>query len=223
MKEQHKLLCLEVLDFMQENHEDKTKFFNGPAEDALDPEMKATYRSMIERPQDFAQIRKKLESNSYLSIAAFKEDANLCFDNCKIFCKKYYPEISTIAQNLQKVFRNQMEKIEKKIRILPTECNIAGPPLKSSTGDISSNKPSAAPASIPRIKSDSKLSVKPSQSTSSSKFGVDNQPKKTTSLPGFRPKCERILRAVNTGTSITKLLQVYSRTNCSYILLSINY
>ena len=126
MKEQDRLFCLEILDFMQTNHGDKTKYFNGPAEDALlDPNMKIKYRTLIQNPRDFSQIRKKLKSNSYKNIAAFQEDVTLCLENCKLFCKDHYPDIANIAQNLQKLFKTQMRKTEKEIRALQAESDVA--------------------------------------------------------------------------------------------------
>lgn len=97
MKDRHKELCLNILDFMLANHKEKYEYFQGPAEQVLPETEKEIYRQLIKNPRDLTLIRENLAKGKYMSIAAFETDVKLVFDNAKTFCKNRYPEVGSFA------------------------------------------------------------------------------------------------------------------------------
>jgi hypothetical protein len=76
MKEDHKNLCIQVLDTLIEYPD--MAFFNGPAVDALEDGdsnvSKSKYREIVTEPRDMKMIRENVMAKRYSSIAAFEND-----------------------------------------------------------------------------------------------------------------------------------------------------
>lgn len=72
----------------------------------VDREDVRDYYEVIRKPMDFSTMVHKLETNQYHTLEAFVGDAQLIFDNCRI----YNPENTIYARNATK-----LEKIMKEL------------------------------------------------------------------------------------------------------------
>eukprot|EP01134_Creolimax_fragrantissima_P005930 CFRG5930T1 len=68
------------------------------------------YYKIITNPIDMTAITEKLKSRKYQSVEEFTSDWELMFSNCRLY-NKPESDISRMADNLEKAFRKQMEKM----------------------------------------------------------------------------------------------------------------
>lgn len=202
MKAQQQQRCMEILEYLASEHPQKYMYFAGPAAAALDPAMQADYMEIIAEPRDFGMIKGKLEAGEYLSIAAFQDDVTLCLNNAKVFCKPRFPDVARVADNLQKIFKNQMEKALKQgFAATPGADAIA--PTNAKQVQKGSKAPAAATPA--EAVSHTSASMDDGDDTASSSSLSMRATKSTSALPGFRSKCEQIIKNLGGMTSV-KLL-----------------
>jgi hypothetical protein len=206
MKEKQLEQCLEVLNFLRDNHFDKYQFFQGPAEHALDEPLKSEYRKQITEPRDLGSIREKLNNNTYESIAGFQEDVLLCFNNAKKFCKTRFPDVARVAENLLRTFRLQMDKLLNSITATAapvTKVSTPTTPVESTPrgSDVAVSSSSSAASLPPKTAPVLRLSVGSKAPKSVSPANVPAVPftapivsSPAAILPMFKAKCEQILR-----------------------------
>ena len=189
MKESQIQLCKNVLDIVLNDNE-KSQYFLAPAISTLDDKGKEQYINIIsiDKHRDLTLINNKLSLGQYNTIISFKEDMELCFENCKKFCKDKYKGVYNAANALQKKFRliydkalQDMDKINSINRN-----NNPSPPL---TNKISKSKSKSSSSSS------SSLAAVPLVSN-----------KKMTVMPNFGPQCEAILKTLSSLPSATFLL-----------------
>lgn len=141
MKETQSQLCKRVLDVIVGDTE-KSKFFLVPAISTLDDVSKEQYISIIptEKHRDLTLIGNKLETGQYDTIISFKDDMELCFENCKKYCKEKYKGVYNAATALQKKFRTTYDKalqdMDKNNRNTPSPLTIKGNKVSKSKSSI---------------------------------------------------------------------------------------
>ena len=101
--------CLRVIDDLLDMH--ISVMFAQP----VDPERDGipNYFQIIRRPMDLGTVRKKLEDGSYSSVAQWKEDVELIWENCYKCNGRPHPNVivSILAKHLQLMFNKATEKI----------------------------------------------------------------------------------------------------------------
>ncbi|ORY07996.1 hypothetical protein K493DRAFT_332536 [Basidiobolus meristosporus CBS 931.73] len=97
------------------------------------------YPKIVKTPMDFSTIEKKLNNNQYITVDDFVADVRQVFENCYLYNGRE-SIVSTFAQNLEKVFNNQLRKMPQ-----------ATPKIVESTKDESFNE--SRPRSRPRSNS----------------------------------------------------------------------
>ncbi|KAJ1974487.1 hypothetical protein H4R35_003585 [Dimargaris xerosporica] len=68
------------------------------------------YPTIIKHPMDLGTVDKKLTANQYLDVEDFVSDVRLIFSNCYLY-NGSESVIAKMAQNLERVFNNQVTKI----------------------------------------------------------------------------------------------------------------
>lgn len=101
--------CLRVIDELLSMH--ISAMFAQP----VDPERDGipNYFQIIRNPMDLGTVRKKLEDGSYSSIAQWKEDVELIWENCYKCNGRPHPNVivSLLAKHLQIMFSKATEHI----------------------------------------------------------------------------------------------------------------
>ena len=179
MKESQIELCKNVLDIVLNDNE-KSQYFLAPAISTLDDKGKEQYINIIsiDKHRDLTLIGDKLSSGQYNTIISFKEDMELCFENCKKFCKEKYKAVYNAATALQKKFRTTYDKALQDLDKINTN-----------------NRNSSSPLTInPATKSKSKAIIPPLPT------------KNNTVMPNFGSQCEAILKTLSSLPSASFLL-----------------
>jgi len=70
------------------------------------------YYDVIKRPMDLSTMEHKLETNQYSSLRGFIDDAQLVFDNCRL----YNPEGSVYAKNATRMERFLKDQVAERMR-----------------------------------------------------------------------------------------------------------
>ncbi|KAK9712288.1 hypothetical protein K7432_007222 [Basidiobolus ranarum] len=113
------------------------------------------YPKIVKNPMDLSTIEKKLNNNQYITVDDFVTDVRQVFENCYLYNGRE-SIVSTFAQNLEKVFNNQLRKMPQ-----------ATPKIVESTKDesYSEGRPRSRPRSNSRRSSIGSKGRRESQSS----------------------------------------------------------
>ena len=109
MEEKHKELCLQVLDFC-EQQKDAVYFLEDPLTALANDAQRSEYLSIINEPIDFRVIRNTLTTNKFTSISAFRRKMETCFENSQKYCKGRYKPVYDAACRMMKKFNDKVNK-----------------------------------------------------------------------------------------------------------------
>jgi len=70
------------------------------------------YYDVIKRPMDLSSMEHKLETNQYSSLRGFVDDAQLIFDNCRL----YNPEGSVYAKNATRMEKFLKDQVAERMK-----------------------------------------------------------------------------------------------------------
>jgi hypothetical protein len=188
MKEEHRNLCLGVLETVKKTNPDDYSYFPLPAESQLgDKALERQYREKIKEPRDLGMIIKKVEDNIYTSIAAWEQDVLLCFDNAKVFSKGRYSNVVQAAERITKAFQRELKKATNSLTSRPPNTTQIPATIKLKSATVS------APAAIVDSKTDPSTQKQPQV-----KLKLKNTSTITTSMqfPDYEKRCEIILKEI---------------------------